>query len=140
MGLLSKQTGLTSRYINGYGSPMTNDIERYRQAQRDRLAELRTLVADRPAHARFLERLEDTYPGEILEDIELPRGVTRKVADALIADVEWVTAEAPEPGMSASPFPGAYKALRLKAARSSAQAARTRADNVTWSGFSFGGK
>lgn len=119
---------------------MTTESNRFKYAQRARLIELRTLVKNKPAHAEFLEDLLDALPGEILDDLPLPRGVARKVADALIADVEWTRQAAPEPGMSIMQYPDAYKQLRIKQARAAAQAAHTRADNVTWSGFSFGGK
>ncbi len=112
----------------------------FAQAQQDRLADLRTLTEAKRPHARFLAELEDAAPGEILDDIELPHGVSRRVADALIADFEWIIAPAPAPDTSTSPYPAAYRALLVKTARSSAQASRTRADNFVWSGFSFGGK
>lgn len=108
--------------------------------QRDRLAQLREATSDKPAHARFLAELEDAAPGEILDDIELPRGVSRRAADALIEDFEWITAPEPEPGMRSSQYPNAYRALRLTQARAAAQAQATREANSTWAGLSFGGK
>lgn len=116
-----------------------SDSERFQEAQQSRLAELRTLVKSKPAHAGFLADLERCVPGEILEDLPL-EGVARRVADALIEDYEWTQQPVPEQGMRAAQFPNAYKNLRLKQARATAQGKRTRADNVTWSGFTFGGK
>lgn len=108
--------------------------------QRDRLARLREATADKPAHAEFLAVLEDAAPGEILDDIELPRGVSRRAADALIEDFEWITAPEPEPGMYVAQYPGAYRALRFMQARAAVWARDTRDSNATWAGFSFGGK
>jgi len=116
---------------------MTSDVEHFRQAQESRLADLRILVANKPAHDRFLRELEDAGPSEVLDDIEPPRGVSRKVADALIADIEWIAAQAPEPGASIAPYPNAYRALRIDQARANAQRKRTRADNELWSGLTF---
>lgn len=117
-----------------------SDIERFRAAQGNRLAALREATKDKPAHAEFLADLEDAAPGEILEDLRPPRGVSRAVANALIDDYRWTIAAPPEPGMSVNQYPDAYKALRLRQARAASKGQQTRAANSTWAGFSFGGK
>lgn len=119
---------------------MTNDVEQFEQAQRKRLSQLRDYVADKPAHAEFLAILEDAAPGEVLDDLPLPKGVVHRVADALIADYEWITRPAPPQGMQASPFPCAYFRLRAKQDITTARRASTRQINATWAGFNFGGK
>lgn len=117
-----------------------NETERFEQAQRDRLIELRALVADKAAHAEFLAILEDAAPGEIFDDLPLPKGVARKVADAIIADFEWIVRPAPPQGTQTGPFPCAYSRLRAKQNITSARGARTRETNATWAGFNIGGK
>lgn len=119
---------------------MTMSNAHFEQAQRDRLAELKKLAAERAPHADYLERLLDTEFGESLEDVRVPRGVSGLVVRALIDDVEWIVAPAPKPGMSVSRYPGAYARLMLNWARSNAARKATREANATWAGFSFGGK
>lgn len=114
-----------------------SDNERFKAGQDNLLAALRKATQDKPAHAEFLADLEDAAPGEILEDLRLPQGVSRAVADALIADYRWTIAAPPEPGWSINQYPDAYASLRLRQARANAQRARTRAANDTWAGFSF---
>lgn len=114
-----------------------SDTERFRTAQGNRLATLRESTKDKPAHAGFLAILEDAAPGEVFEDLPLPRGVSRAAADALIDDYRWTIAAPPEPGMSVNRYPDAYASLRLRQARAAAQRAQTRAANDTWAGFRF---
>jgi hypothetical protein len=117
-----------------------NESDRLALAQQARLAELRAQAEDKPAHAEFLAVLEDAAPGEILEDLRPARGVSRRVADALIDDIGWIRQPVPEQGMRVAAYPGAYAALRLKDARAAAARQATREHNATWAGFSFGGK
>lgn len=116
---------------------MTTDSDRFEQAQRDRLAQLREACADKPAHAEFLEILIDAAPGEVFEDLPLPRGVARRVADALITDIEWINQLIPPAGAQVSPFPCGYARLRAQQGITAARGARTRAANNTWAGFTF---
>ena len=136
----ASKTYLTSRRFNGYDLTMTSDIERFQRAQRDRVAELRAAVADKPRHAEFLEELLDAAPGTILEDLVPSRGVSSPVAAALVDDVEWTRQEAPSNGMRAAQYPNAYRALRIKTARATASRTATREHNELWAGLSFGGK
>lgn len=132
-GVGGKQVDLTSRRAVGYILLMTT----FTDTQRLKLAQLQTLVEDKPAHAEFLAVLLDSMPGEPLEDLVPSHGVARNAAAAIIADFEWIARVSEKPGMNVSAYPNAYKKLRIKQASSNAKAARTRADNFTWSGFSF---
>jgi hypothetical protein len=119
---------------------MTDSSEHFEQAQRDRLAELRAATSDKPIHAEFLEDLANADPGDILDDLPRPRGLSRVAAEALIADFEWTLQVAPEPGMTSTRYPNAYAQLRLKTARATAASAATREHNATWGGLYFKGE
>lgn len=138
----ASKADLTSRGIGGYAPRMTmNDTKRFEQAQRDRLAELVKAVDAREPHAEYLELLLlQAELGKPLEDVRVPRGVSGLVVRALIEDVEWIIAPVPQPGTSASPYPGAYSRLMLTWARSSTARKATHAANATWAGLDFGGK
>jgi hypothetical protein len=99
--------------------------ERLRQAQGDRAAWLQAAVADRPAHVRYLNALMDV-PYNALDDVRRPGGVSVRMGAAIVEDVEWTRAPAPEPGQLVAPFPNAYAARRAATAQLSARGRASR--------------
>jgi hypothetical protein len=81
------------------------------------LAALRRRAADRRAHADYLESLIEDATGcvdprhltHVLDDVRVPRGLTRPYAFALADDVQWIFTAA---GTSPASFPDTYRSLR----------------------------
>lgn len=75
----------------------------------ERLAELRQLAADRPAHAALLERMLAAADHTAIRPAR-GSGVTRGAHEALWADLDWIRWDSLRDG--APPFPGAYQRWR----------------------------
>jgi len=103
-----------------------NDVDQRRtshaKAQEQRLRDLEERTADRPAHAAFLAALRAGPNDHSMDDLPLPRGVSSRVALALIEDLSWCRHEPTGDGYPQA-YPGAYNTLRVDNAR--AAAART---------------
>lgn len=104
------------------------DAEHLAAAQAERVTTLRELAADRPAHATYLEQLLAAAPGLLLDDILAPRGVSGRVALALIDDVAWCRQPYPDHGRPTQ-YPAAYTNRRQTDALSARDRAATRAQN-----------
>jgi hypothetical protein len=97
-------------------------LDRLHKAQGALVDALKEAAADKPAHALYLDALLSVRL-DTLDDVTVPRGVSPRVADALLADVEWIRAEDPAPGVHQSGYPNAYRGLRALNQRRGAQAA-----------------
>jgi hypothetical protein len=86
-------------------------VARLQRAQGELLDKLKADVADRSVHVRYLRMLLDA-PADQLDDVPRPHGVGLRVSAALIEDLTWLRAPAPEPGQMISGFPGAYRRCR----------------------------
>ena len=73
----------------------------------EHLATLRELAADRPAHARYLEALLAAEV-DAMDDVPVPSGVSVRVAEAILMDVEWLR----DPSEPAWRYPGDYRLRR----------------------------
>lgn len=105
--------------------PGTQRDAALKTAQAAYLRDLAERVADRPPHKTYLDSLLATTDDNALYDIPLPRKVSRRVADALVEDVAWCRTSLPEIGQM-SPYPAAYKSLRIDDARAAAERGRSR--------------
>lgn len=97
-------------------------LARLHKAQGTLVEALKEAAADKPAHALFLDALLQ-IPVDTFDDLARPTGVSDRVAKALIADVEWIRADDPQPGWLTSPYPNAYRVLRAQHLRHGARAA-----------------
>lgn len=98
------------------------------EAQAQHLARLKALVMDRKPHARYLATLL-AAPVDGLDQVDVPRDVSRAVAEALRDDVFWCRRVHPglRPKELVAQFPDAYHRLRNKNAH---RAAARRADRA----------
>lgn len=106
------------------------DVARYRAHQARTLTELHDQTADRAAHAAYLQRMLAAPDDDAVWDLgwadHLPKGVGRKVAEALAADVSW--ARFAEPGRRGSFWAvggGEYREQRVKDARAAYERQRS---------------
>lgn len=97
---------------------------RLQAAQQERRAALLALAADRPSHLAFLRALLAEADPVARFDLPAPRGVSARVAEALLDDVDWIMAPAPERGFLYS-YPGSYAARRRTDARATDARSRT---------------
>lgn len=96
----------------------------YRAAQEELIAQLRELTADRPAHAAYLEALLAVELDDAME-VDVPRGVSGRVAEALLDDVLDARTPPPLSGFAAS-WNRAYRKRRQTDARAAVERERTR--------------
>ena len=106
------------------------------------LADLREEASDRPAHAAFLAQLEqvgseglaagksESDIWEALEDLPVPRGVSARVAEAMVTDVDWIVSWVIRPrddeSKRRSRYERAYANRRSTDAGAAQQRERTR--------------
>lgn len=107
------------------------DVARFRAHQAQVLDQLREQTADRPEHRAFLDRLIAAPDDDALWDLawadHLPKGVGRKVAEALADDVSF--ARFAEPGRRGTFWSwggGDYREQRVKDGRAAYERQRSR--------------
>lgn len=101
--------------------------DQFRAAQQQRQDALLALAADRPAHLQYIRALlsESEAADADLLDVPLPRGVSGRVAEAILDDVFWVLQEPPTMGFPAQ-YPNSYSRRRQVDALGAAKQARCR--------------
>lgn len=108
---------------------MTRDHAAYvrdlQAAQAERRQQLLSLAATRPGHLAYAIALLDAANDDERMDLPAPRGVSGRVADAILDDVYWITMEPPSEGFHTAIYPNAYAQRRRVDAIAADQRART---------------
>lgn len=103
-------------------------MSRYAKAAEDYLVKLKTLAADRPAHAKYLADLVAAgEAGTELIDVPVPPGVSNRVAEALRDDMYWIESAAKFNGPGQlSVYSHAYRNRRQRDTRAVTERVKTQ--------------
>lgn len=99
--------------------------EQLSETQKNLRQALLERAADRPAHLRYVESLLGVADDDMI-DVALPKGVSARVAEAILDDLFWIRQPPPPPGHFIAQYPNAYSKRRTTDARATHQREQTR--------------
>lgn len=114
--------------------------EQLREAQEARKEALLELAADRPAHLHFIQSLLMALDDDDVMDVVPPKGVSARVAEAILDDVFWIRQPPPPPGSFIAQYPNSYANRRGTDARAAHERERARERGGLGSLLGLGGE